>query len=101
LSRRLVHIAAGIDWLSKVPRLKLTAMEYRWGSCSPSGSITINPALIRAPRHCVDYVLVHEICHLKEHNHSKRFYTILQRHLPDWARTKAELDRLAELLLAA
>ncbi len=101
LSRRLVQIAAGIDWLDTMPRLKLMAMEYRWGSCSPSGSITINPALIRAPRHCIDYVLIHEICHLKEHNHSKRFYALLDRNLPDWASTKAELDNLAELLLAA
>ena len=100
-SRRLTLVAQEIDWLETVPRLKLTAMEHRWGSCSPSGSITLNPALIRAPRHCIDYVLIHEICHLKEHNHSKRFYALLTKHLPDWERTKVELDRLAELLLAA
>jgi predicted metal-dependent hydrolase len=81
--------------------MKLVPMEHQWGSCSPAGSINLNPALIRAPRHCIDYVLLHEICHLKEHNHSKRFYALLEMHSPQWVDTKAELDQLAELLLAA
>ena len=98
-TRRIIQIASKIEWLDAVPVMKLTAMEYQWGSCSPSGSININPALIRAPRHCIDYVLTHEICHLKEHNHSKRFYAALEKCLPNWVSTKAELDRLAELLL--
>lgn len=97
--RRLDHIVAGINWLTDTPPLKLVPMEFQWGSCSPSGSIHLNPALIRAPRHCIDYVLLHELCHLREHNHSKKFYALLHKHNPDWANTKAELDRLAELLL--
>ena len=97
--RRLDEIAAGIDWLAVPPPMKLVPMEQQWGSCSPAGSINLNPALIRAPRHCIDYVLLHEICHLKEHNHSKKFYALLYKHDPHWVETKAELDRLAELLL--
>lgn len=98
--RRLDEIAAGIAWLSITPPMKLVPMQYQWGSCSPTGSINLNPALIRAPRHCIDYVLLHELCHLKEHNHSKKFYDLLFRHEPNWVNIKAELDRLAELLLA-
>lgn len=98
-TRRLTKICADIEWLEEAPRMKLVPMEYRWGSCSPKGSININPALVRAPKHCIDYVLIHEICHLKEHNHSKHFYALLDKHLPNWNSTKAELDRLAELLL--
>lgn len=97
--RRLVDIVAGIDWLGNAPSIRLVAMEYQWGSCSPSGTINLNPALIRAPRHCIDYVLTHELCHLREHNHSKRFYALLERHSPHWVAIKAELDGLAELLL--
>lgn len=97
--RRLAEIAAGIEWLSETPPMKLVPMQHQWGSCSSAGSINLNPALIRAPRHCIDYVLLHEICHLKEHNHSKKFYALLSKHDPSWANTKAELDRLAELLL--
>ncbi len=98
-NRRLIDLVSAIDWLPSPPPMKIVAMNRQWGSCSPSGSINLNPGLIRAPRHCIDYVLVHELCHLKEHNHSKRFYALLERHSPNWARTKAELDRLAELLL--
>lgn len=98
-ARRLVGIVDGLDWLDAVPPMKLLAMEAQWGSCSPSGAIHLNPALIRAPRHCIDYVITHELCHLREHNHSKRFYALLQKHDPYWGATKAELDRLAELLL--
>lgn len=97
---RLNLIATEISWLSTVPQMKLVPMEHQWGSCTPTGTIHLNPALIRAPRHCIDYVLLHEICHLREHNHSKKFYELLQAHSPNWADTKAELDRLAELLLA-
>lgn len=97
--RRLDQIIASLDWLSVTPPMKLVAMEHQWGSCSPTGSIHLNPALIRAPRHCIDYVLLHELCHLREHNHSKKFYALLARHDPHWVDTKAELDRLAELLL--
>lgn len=97
--QRLDNIVAGITWLTITPPMKLVPMEHQWGSCSPTGSINLNSALIRAPRHCIDYVLLHEICHLKEHNHSKKFYALLQKHSPNWAEIKAELDNLAELLL--
>ena len=99
LNRRVEALTDQLDWLSDIPRVKLLPMKMQWGSCSPSGSISINPALIKAPRHCVDYVLIHEICHLKEHNHSKKFYNLLNRYCPDWLKTKAYLDSLAEILL--
>jgi predicted metal-dependent hydrolase len=98
--RRLPHIVDRLDWVTEVPSMKMVPMQYQWGSCTPSGSIHLNPALIRAPRHCIDYVLLHELCHLKEHNHSKKFYALLDKHAPNWVDTKAELDRMAELLLA-
>ena len=98
--RRLVEISEKLDWLSAAPPMKIVPMERQWGSCTPGGSVNLNPALIRAPRHCIDYVLTHELCHLKEHNHSKRFYALLRKYDPNWVTTKAELDRLAELLLA-
>lgn len=98
--KRLDHVAAEVSWLSAVPQMKLVRMEHQWGSCTPTGTIHLNPALVRAPRHCIDYVLLHELCHLREHNHSKKFYALLQMHNPNWADTKTELDRLAELLLA-
>lgn len=74
-------------------------MRTQWGSCSPKGEVLLNPYLVKAPKVCIEYVVAHELCHLKEHNHSERFYRQLGRVLPDWTMRKAELDNMAELLL--
>lgn len=82
-----------------LPPIRLLSMRTQWGSCSPKGEIVLNPHLVKAPRPCIEYVVAHELCHLREHNHSDRFYRHLARALPDWEARKAELDDLAELLL--
>ncbi|ADM09233.1 hypothetical protein PB2503_05812 [Parvularcula bermudensis HTCC2503] len=99
-AKRLGEIASSVAWVRDEPDLKLLPMRKQWGSCSPSGAIHLNPWLVRAPRECIDYVIVHELCHLKEHNHSKRFYSLLDRQLPGWRHTKTRLDGMAELLLS-
>ncbi len=96
---RLERIAGELRWLRQLPPLRLRAMRVQWGSCSPAGRLTLNPHLVRAPRDCIDYVLLHELCHLKEHNHSARFYRLLDAHMPSWRAVKARLDGLAELML--
>ena len=100
LGERLRVICADLPWVSEVPTMLLLKMRAQWGNCSPDGKLTLNPALIKAPRPCIDYVLKHEICHLVEHNHGPKFYALLDRCAPQWRTDKAELDRLAELLLA-
>lgn len=96
---RTARMAADLPWVEGPPPVKLLKMKRYWGSCSPHGAITLNPALIKAPVHCVEYVLLHELCHLAEHNHSPRFYALLDRHMPEWRRAKDELDGLSEMLL--
>lgn len=98
--KRLKLVSSSIPWVENTPPIKLHKMQKQWGSCSPHGALHLNPWLVRAPRYCVDYVIIHELCHLKEHNHSKRFYSLLDQQLPNWRHVKVQLDGLAELLLA-
>ncbi|HFA48905.1 MAG TPA: M48 family peptidase [Bacteroidetes bacterium] len=74
------------------PKLELRRMPKRWGSCTPEGKIFINPELIKAPVYCIDYVMVHELCHLKIHNHSPAFYDLKTKYMPDWEERKRLLE---------
>lgn len=77
------------------PNLRIRAMSRRWGSCTAKGTISINPALLQAPPPCVDYVIVHELVHLLEASHSRRFYALLDRAMPDWRQRRERLARAA------
>ncbi|WP_022657353.1 M48 family metallopeptidase [Desulfovibrio desulfuricans] len=97
--KRLVALQQNISWLDSIPAFRLQSMQKQWGSCSPAGVLLLNQHLIKAPARCVDYVLLHEICHLLEHNHGKAFYALLESLLPDWQCVKDKLDNMAEILL--
>jgi predicted metal-dependent hydrolase len=74
------------------PPLEVRWMKTRWGSCSRAGVIRLNLRLIQAPRAGITYVIMHELCHLKEHNHSKRYYALLDRALPEWRELRQKLN---------
>jgi predicted metal-dependent hydrolase len=78
----------------KPPAPIFRSMPRRWGSWSPSGRITLNPDLIRAPTRCIDYVITHELIHLIYPNHSAGFYELLDALMPDWRSRKQRLERL-------
>ena len=76
------------------PKLSIQEMPTRWGSCTAKGKIILNPELIKAPRGCIEYVITHELCHLVHRNHTKRFFDLQKRVMPDWEKWKSKLERL-------
>jgi hypothetical protein len=79
----------------KLPEtFKYRWMDKRWGSCDKNGGIHLNLELIKAPKKCIEYVLVHELCHLIHHDHSRAFYELLEKVYPNWRKTKNKLEKL-------
>lgn len=79
----------------RVSELKIRTMKSRWGSCSSRGVITLNTELIRLPEVYLEYVIMHELCHLKHHNHGTRFYELLSELSPGWQELRKELKRIS------
>ena len=77
----------------KRPSLRVCPMKRRWGSHTQAGNILLNDVLVTARRECIDYVILHELCHVVERNHSPRFLRLLRRFMPDWERRKELLER--------
>lgn len=75
-------------------RVTIRPMQRKWGSCSSIGSVTLNAALTTLPPELAEYVIVHELAHLKEFNHSSTFWQIVAAHLPDYVQRKNALDQL-------
>lgn len=76
------------------PVYRIQRMAKRWGSCSKNRRLLLNTLLVKAPSHCMDYVIIHELCHLKYFNHSKEFYDLLNRIMPDWEARKKRLEQV-------
>jgi predicted metal-dependent hydrolase len=72
----------------------LRAMPMRWGSCTPKGKIILNPELIKAPKGCIEYVIIHELCHLIHHNHTQKFIDLQNKEMKDWGKWKMKLEKL-------
>ena len=70
----------------------LRRMKKRWGSCSKDGHILLNTQLVSAPKTCIDYVVMHELCHVVHHNHSPAFYNLLTTCIPDWRDQQRQLN---------
>ena len=72
----------------------LRDMPTRWGSCTAQGKIILNPELIKAPKGCIEYVIIHELCHLIHHDHTQKFIDLQTREMPDWEKWKTKLEKL-------
>ena len=75
-----------------VPELALRKMTKRWGSFLSQKKVLLNPKLIKASKECIDYVIIHELCHMKYQNHSKAYYDFLTLKCPNWKQLSDELE---------
>lgn len=82
ITERVKEYAANYGFIYR--QVKITDAQTRWGSCSPSGSLNFSWRLVMAPIRVIDYVVVHELVHLNEKNHSGRFWDNVKAILPDY-----------------
>jgi len=76
-----------------IKRIAIKNQRKCWGSCSKKGNLNFNYRLLFLPEHTRDYIIVHELCHLKELNHSKRFWALVERVIPEHKKIRKELKR--------
>ncbi|MBL7839391.1 MAG: M48 family metallopeptidase [Cyclobacteriaceae bacterium] len=74
--------------------LYLQEMTTRWGSCTSRGKIILNPELVKAPKACIEYVIIHELCHLVHPNHTQKFFDLQTKEMKDWEKWKNKLEKL-------
>ncbi len=88
-----------LPWMRKWSRdWGVRFMRSQWGSCATTGRIVLNTHLVKVPERLIDYVVLHELCHLVHHDHSYRFYALMRAHMPDWEARRLELDAYLPLL---
>jgi hypothetical protein len=89
---RIIEIINKYNNYAFVPTgIRIRKMKSRWGSCNSKGRVTINSELVKVNAKLIDYVIVHELCHLKCHNHGSEFYRLLQSLVPDYEALRKEL----------
>ena len=87
-----------VNYFNKIYKFKFNQINIknqktRWGSCSRKGNLTFNYKIVLLPKVLSDYIIVHELCHLGEFNHSKRFWNLLKRTVPNYLEIKRKFKR--------
>jgi predicted metal-dependent hydrolase len=88
------YAEAGQDFAAKLRRVAIRNQRSRWGSCSKQGNINFNYKIALLPEPLADYIIVHELCHLGEFNHSRAFWDLVAHAIPDHRERRAELRRI-------
>ncbi len=74
-------------------KINIKNQKTRWGSCSKNGNINFNYKIALLPQHLADYIIVHELCHLGEFNHSRKFWNLVAKTIPDYLEIRNELKK--------
>ena len=98
-NERLTAILPRTKWVAGKPTFNVRTMKRRWGSCSISGKLMFNTHLVKAPKESIDYVVIHELCHIAHHNHSKNFWNLVAQTMPNWKQQHSQLNDMAESYL--
>lgn len=88
-----------VHYRFRFAKLFIRDQKSRWGSCSKSGNLSFNYRIVFLPAHLADYIIVHELCHLREMNHSKRFWGLVEKAIPEHTAHKRELRKRERGLL--
>ncbi len=78
--------------------VEVREMKTRWGSGGPGGRLRFNWRIVMAPKRLLEYVVAHELCHIRYHDHSREFWRLLGRVMPDYKQRQQELERLGPSL---
>jgi len=92
LVNRIYKLAENLTF--KVGRISIRGQKTRWGSCSSKGNLSFNYNLLRYRKEVIDYVIIHELCHLKEMNHSDKFWKLVGDFCPDYKELRKELKNI-------